>query len=128
MKSEFEEIISLLETRLEKEENGDLYYILAQVYKHVGRKEDYIDNLDAAIDENLTLTYPIEIVRKELKIAKAKDELKVEEVEYGKDATPVAAVAGDGWVFVRWSDNLDNAYRQDGNITRNVVILSIISD
>lgn len=48
-----------------------------------------------------------------------------QEVEYGKDATPVAAVAGDGWVFVRWSDNLDNAYRQDGNITRNVVIYAL---
>ena len=79
--SEHEEIISLLETRLDKEENGDLYYILAQVYKHIGRKEDYIENLDAAIDENLTLTYPLDLVRKELKRAKAQDELKVEEVE-----------------------------------------------
>ena len=34
--NEIEEIITLLETRLEKDENGDLYYVLAQVYRQIG--------------------------------------------------------------------------------------------
>lgn len=82
---ETEEIITILETRLEREENGDLYYILAKVYKHVGRKEDYLEKLSIAIQENLTLTYPLDIVRKELKQA-TNDEINVEEVEeYSSD-------------------------------------------
>ncbi len=80
-KEETEEIISLLETRLDYEENGDIYYILAQVYKYVGNSEDYIDNLYSALDNTLTLTYPQDIIKQELKIADSNPNLEVEEIE-----------------------------------------------
>ena len=54
---EYENIITLLETRLEKEENGDIYYILSQVYKKIGNKEAYLDKLEKSLENNLTLTY-----------------------------------------------------------------------
>ena len=79
--NEIEEIITLLETRLEKDENGDLYYVLAQVYRQIGEKDKYIANLEKSIEENLTLKYSLELVKKELKQAKLKYEIKVDEVE-----------------------------------------------
>lgn len=79
--SESEEIITILETRLESEENGDLFYVLSQVYKQIGSKEDYIANLKKAIKNNLTLTYPYNIVKAELERIQPQDELEVEEVE-----------------------------------------------
>lgn len=63
--NEIEEIITILETRLEKEENGDLYYIMAQVYKHIGEDEKYSQNLESALENPLTLSYPKDIVQKE---------------------------------------------------------------
>lgn len=70
---EVEEIITLLETRLDEEdnENGDLYYILAQVYKQIGDNEQYAENLENALEESLTLTYPRNIVEQEYKYIEA---------------------------------------------------------
>lgn len=62
--NETEEIISILETALDKDDHGDLYYALAQVYKLIGNLEDYADNLDSALDSP-TLTYPRNIVKQE---------------------------------------------------------------
>lgn len=78
---EAEEIISILETRLDKDDNGDLYYILAQAYKHIGKTEDYAENLESALNNSLTLTYPQDIVRKEYSQTKHNKNLKVEEFE-----------------------------------------------
>ena len=39
--NEFEEVITLLETRLDKEDNGDLYYVRAQVYKYINKKKTF---------------------------------------------------------------------------------------
>lgn len=63
--NEIEEITTILETRLEKESNGDLYYILAQVYKHAGKLEDYAEILYKALENSLTLSYPRDIVELE---------------------------------------------------------------
>ena len=63
--NDIEDIITILETRLKKEENGDLYYILARVYKYVGNSGDYAKNLQNAIANQLTLTYPKESVLNE---------------------------------------------------------------
>lgn len=60
-----DEIITILETRLKKEANGDLFYILAQVYKYIERNEDYADCLLDALENPLTLTYPKDLVQKE---------------------------------------------------------------
>ena len=61
-----EEIITILRTRLEKEENGDLYYILSQVYKKIGENDEYQEHLEKALKCSLTLTYPKNILKKEL--------------------------------------------------------------
>ena len=79
-KNEVEEIIEILEERLDEDGNGDLYYALAQVYKHIGELEKYINSLESAIDLKLSLTYPIDIVRLELNYAKKSGKLEVEEV------------------------------------------------
>ena len=81
----YEELIMLninsIGELLEKEENGDLFYILAQVYKKTGEKEKYIKNLKNALDNNLTLTYSHNIVNKELNYIKSKENIDIEEVE-----------------------------------------------
>ena len=76
----FEDIISILETRLEHDENGDLYYILSQVYKKIGNKESYAKNLNLALENKLSLTYPALTVRKELENLLEKESLYVEEL------------------------------------------------
>lgn len=64
--NEIDEIITILKTRIEEEGNGDLCYILSQVYKHINNLQAYRNNLKNAIKNYLTLTYPIETVKKEL--------------------------------------------------------------
>ena len=76
-----EEIITLLESRLEKDENGDLFYILACVYKRIGKKDEYIFNLKKAIKNSFTLSFPIDIVKKEFALLNSKEDLEVDEVE-----------------------------------------------
>ena len=71
--NETEEIITILETRLDREDNGDLYYILAQVYKHVQNMEDYQTALEYALENNLTLTYPKNAVEQELAMIESLD-------------------------------------------------------
>lgn len=63
--NEVDEIISILTARLDKEGNGDLYYVLAQVYKHLGEEQNYVYNLKSALKNHLTLTYPKEFVNNE---------------------------------------------------------------
>jgi len=48
-----------------------------------------------------------------------------QEVIAGESASPVAAVAADGWVFVRWTDQYGNAYRIDENITANLSVYAV---
>ena len=60
-----DEIITLLETRLDKEENGDLYYLLGRVYKYIGDGNEYVNSLREALSNQLTLTYDKEIVKQE---------------------------------------------------------------
>ena len=50
---------------MDKEENGDIYYMLAQVYKYVRKEQEYIEALENALHNSLTLTYPKDIVKKE---------------------------------------------------------------
>lgn len=69
--NDIENILTILHTRLDKETNGDLFYILAQVYKHIGKSEEYITNLELALTNALTLTYPSDKVEMELKLAKS---------------------------------------------------------
>lgn len=79
--NETDKIIEILEERLNSDDNGDLYYFLAQAYKKVGNLKDYVHNLENAIEAKLTLSYPIDIVKRELEIAQKTEELDIEEVE-----------------------------------------------
>lgn len=63
--NDIESLLTILHSRLEEDENGDLYYILAQVYKYIGDGENYAENLSLAIKNHLTLTYPIDTVKVE---------------------------------------------------------------
>ncbi|MBQ2702064.1 MAG: hypothetical protein IJF64_03645, partial [Clostridia bacterium] len=46
-------------------------------------------------------------------------------VEKGANATAVVAVAYDEWVFIGWSDGLQNPYRQDINVQSDMKISAI---
>jgi tetratricopeptide (TPR) repeat protein len=74
-----EEIIEILSSRLEDEDNGDLYYILAQVFKHMGQMEDYKEYLEEALDNGLTLTYPRDVVQKECDSIELEDDEEEDE-------------------------------------------------
>ena len=43
-------------------------------------------------------------------------------VEFGGNATPVTAIADDGYEFAKWSDGVTTAQRQDLNISENKII------
>ena len=100
--NEIEEIITILETGLQKEENGDLAYFLAQVYRHIGKGEEYIDSLEKALDNNLTLSYAKNMVKKELENALLKlkhdnfEEPQIEEyTEFTEDSGEIVDEAED---------------------------------
>ena len=79
--NEIEEIISILQTRLKKEGNGDLFYMLAQVYKYIGEKPQYAHCLEMALKNNLTLSYSKNDVAKELEIVEKKENLENNEFD-----------------------------------------------
>ena len=69
---ETEEILEILHTRLQADENGDLYYCLARVYKYIGDSEKYCDNLELALNNPYTLTFPKKIVKQEFEYIEEK--------------------------------------------------------
>ena len=83
----FEEAISLLQTRIKKEENGDLYYILAQVYKKLGEKMEYTYCLKKSLENNLTLTFKKDIVKQEFDYASSNVDLGKFVIEELEDAS-----------------------------------------
>lgn len=46
--------------------NGDLYYILAQVYKHQGKRAEYEKNMNLALKNHATLSVSPRLVKQEL--------------------------------------------------------------
>ncbi len=46
----------------------------------------------------------------------------------GQDATPVVAVAEDGWIFVRWSDGSKSTQRTDRAVTADLTITAIFEE
>ena len=63
---ETEDIITILTSKLKKEENGSLYYMLARVYKYMGQTSEYYDCLKKALQNHLTLNYTKDVVKQEL--------------------------------------------------------------
>ena len=55
-----------------KDENGDLYYCLARIYKYIGELEEYYENLKNALKNPYTLTFDKNIVKNEFEIVKDK--------------------------------------------------------
>lgn len=43
-------------------------------------------------------------------------------VKEGEDATPVSVAAEDGWVFVGWSDDVTDAYREDLEVYDHIMV------
>ena len=64
--NETEEVLELLHTRLEEEENGDLYYCLARVYKFIGDLDEYYENLKNALENPYTLSYSKKALHEEM--------------------------------------------------------------
>ena len=83
----FEDIISILQTRIKKEENGDLFYILAQVYKKLGEKMEYTYCLKKALENHLTLTFRKDIVKQEFDYASSNVDLGKFVIEELEDAS-----------------------------------------
>lgn len=46
-------------------------------------------------------------------------------VRYGEDATPIIAVAEDGWMFDCWDDGSSNPSRTDRNVQHEIVLTAI---
>lgn len=49
----------------------------------------------------------------------------IQTVDYGKNGNTVFAVANEGYKFVKWSDDVTEATRQDKNITENISVIAI---
>lgn len=46
----------------------------------------------------------------------------------GEDATPVVAVADDGWIFVKWSDGLKNPARTDRKVLEDLSVTAVFEE
>ena len=47
---------------------------------------------------------------------------------FGEDATPVVAVADDGWVFVKWSDGVKDPARTDRKVFEDLSVTAIFEE
>lgn len=52
----------------------------------------------------------------------------IQRVEKGGDCVGVLAVAEDGWVFKKWSDGLEEPFRQDVKVTADVEFVAIFQE
>ena len=52
----------------------------------------------------------------------------IQRVEKGGDCVGVLAVAEDGWVFKKWSDGLEEPFRQDVKVTADVEFAAIFQE
>lgn len=79
-----EEIITILASRLKKEENGNLYYMLARVYKHIELESEYYSCLKKALANAYTLNYDRDVIKQELEYIeyKLKPEATEEDFDY----------------------------------------------
>ncbi len=73
-------------------------------------------------DDSVVITYQIHYGVQEGK-GSIQGEAK-QEILQGEKASGVAAVAEDGWVFLRWSDDSKNPYRED-KATQSVTYLAV---
>ena len=64
---DFETALSVMERATENCENeGDLYYIKAQIYKMQNLNDKYIFNMNEALKHFATLSFPSVLIKKEL--------------------------------------------------------------
>lgn len=49
-------------------------------------------------------------------------------IEHGRDASPVTAVASENYEFVKWSDNVYTATRQDKAVTKNITVTAVFKE
>ena len=49
----------------------------------------------------------------------------VQEVVVGEKSTGVAAIAGEGWAFLRWTDGVENPYREDVVTENNKMYIAV---
>jgi len=81
--NETEEVLELLHTALNKEENGDLYYCLARVYKFIGDMPGYYKYIKLALENPYTLSYSKKVLKQELNyVASRIDISKLNEPEH----------------------------------------------
>ena len=65
--SQYDKAASIIEQAIENcGENGDLFYILAQIYKLQNNKADYVKLMNQTLKFNSTLSVSPKLVKKEL--------------------------------------------------------------
>lgn len=108
--TETEEAIQLLENRIQNDENGDLFYLLAQVYKFIDDKVNYIKNLRNAIKNPMSLTYPIDLVKKEYQYIRGQNKNFVENLHEIEEYNPEDFEVDNNQDFedAKTGENLDN--------------------
>lgn len=52
------------------------------------------------------------------------EEIPFQAVEKGKNAIPVIAVPDEGYIFVGWSDQFEDPYREDENVTQHMTLIA----
>lgn len=52
------------------------------------------------------------------------EEIPFQAVEKGKNAIPIIAVPDEGYIFLGWSDELSDPYREDENVTANMTLIA----
>jgi hypothetical protein len=59
---------------------------------------------------------------------KTEEEIPMQSVEVGKNAAPVLAVPAENWIFVGWSDEETDPYREDKNVTKKIVLVAMFAE
>jgi len=85
--------------------------------------KDILANSNPNVDgKTYTITYGIQ---NGLGVIQGAVEQKVKE---GEDSIGVAAVASDGWTFVRWSDGSTDPFRQETGVNKDMTFLAVFTE
>lgn len=64
--NEADQAMDLVQRYLASDENGDIYYLLARIYKYMGDAKRYAETMEQVYNCHSSLTYPFDMIKKEM--------------------------------------------------------------
>ena len=85
---------------------------------------ELIEEANKPIPEYVEIEYEVSGEGGKILNFETEEEIPFQAVEKGKDAIPVIAVAEEGYIFLGWSDDTEDPYREDKNVQESITLVA----